>query len=324
MGDISPVGFTNDGSYYFIVYSRWKENYFSDFDPKTGKLIGSLTQPFSGYKDCLDWSPDGRRIAYAEIESTPEGPGFFNGSLQIRNLDSGEDRKISSDIGVVGVRWSPDGRSLLVRGHQERKSIDNQLKTNLYLVDPQTGETRLVAERPGSTILLGEWSADGKGIYFVDRNAIVLHDLETDREKKLLTEPHLVGPLVLSPDGVYLAALIDDREKSCGLITVNVSNGEVKRAVSLSRPYSLSVTGITITGFDWSADGKYLFYLEQGENGGTNLCRVPRLGGTPEKLWHTDKTVRDLRIHPNGKQLTFGELRHEQLLWVMEGLTQGR
>jgi Tol biopolymer transport system component len=319
LGDISPVGFTNDGSYYFVVYSRWRENYFSDFDPKTGKLIGSLTQPFSGYKDGLDWAPDDRRIAYAEIESTPEGPGFFNGSLHVRNLDSGEDRKISCGIGVVGARWAPDGKSLLVRGSSERKVVDNRIKTELYLVDPHTGETRLVAERPDSTIVIGEWSADAKRIYFVYKDAIFAHDLETGCEKKLLTAPRLTGFLARSPDGVLLAASVNNKENSNGLITVNVSKGEADKAENLAHSLSPSI-GHVNGWFDWSADSRYLFYLEWEPKGGTNLFRVPRQGGTPEKLWHTDKTIRDLRIRPDGKQLTFGELRHEESLWVMEGL----
>jgi Tol biopolymer transport system component len=322
LGNISPLGFTNSGAYYFEVYSRWMENFVSSFDPETGKLAGSLTQPLSGYKQSLDWSPDGRRLAYVDVQSTPEGPGFFSGSLHIRNLDNGEDKQIPCGIGVMDVRWSPNGESFLVSGAQERKVVDYHIKTGLYLVDAQTGKTRLVAERPNSRIVIGEWAPDGKSIYFVDRDAIVLHDLETGREKKLLTQPHLVDSLALalSPDGVFLAAIIGDPEKGSGLITVNISNGEVNKTVSLSRPYFPSGTGFAIRGFDWSADGKYLFYLESGEKGGTNLCRVSRQGGTPEKLWHTDKAVHDLRILPDGKHLTFAETHHVESLWVMEGL----
>ncbi len=260
------------------------------------------------------------RLACVEVESTPEGPSFLCGFLHIRDVESGEDRLIPCGLAVVDVRWSPDGNSLLISGLQERKVVEFAIETGLYLVDAQTGKIRLVAERPDSRIVIGEWSADVKGIYFVDREAIVLHALETDRETKLLTEPHLVGPLALSPDGVFLAAPIDDREKSCGLITVNVSTGEVKKAVSLSRSPSRSAIGNTVRGFDWSADGKHLLYIARDEKGGTTLCRVPRQGGAPEKVWHTDKTVHDLRIHPDGKQLTVAETHHQTSVWVMEGL----
>ena len=319
LGNVSPIGFTNDGDYFFGTNSMWVENYVSDFDPETGKLVGTLTQPLSGHKESLDWSPNGQRLAYVDFEISPEGPGYASGLLHISNLQSGDDRKLTCGLGVIAVRWSPHGESLLISGFRKREVVDNRLKTGLYLVDAQTAETRLVADRQDSRLVIGEWSEDGKGIYYVDRDTLVLHDLETGREKKILTEPHLVGLLAVSPDGVLLAASTDGQEKSVGLITVNVSNGEIHRIVDFSQPLS-QAAGYRPTGFDWSPDGKYLLYLVRDAKGTTALCRVPRRGGSQEKLWHTDKTVRDLRIRPDGKQLTFGELKFEGSVWVMEGL----
>jgi Tol biopolymer transport system component len=309
LGDVAPIE----------VYSRWMENYVSNFDPETGKFIGSLTQPLSGYKQSLDWSPDGRRLAYVQVDSTPEGPGFLRGFLHIRDLESGADREIPCGIAVVEVRWSADGKSLLMSGMRERKVIDYRLKTSLYVVDTQTGKVQPVADRPDSRIVIGDWSADGKGIYFVDGDRIVLHDLETGRERTLLTEPDLVGPLALSPDGALLAASLDDREKSSGLIMVDVASGKAVRTVDIDRASAPSADSV-IRGFDWSADGKYLFYLERGRERAPSLWLVPRQGGTPEKVWQTDKYVRGLRILPDGKRLSFGQIRHETSVWVMEGL----
>ena len=308
LGDIDPIGFSKAGTYFFQVYSRWNENYISDLDPETGKLVGSLTLLLTGWKSSPDWSPDGRRLAYIDFDNLRGEPFVPFGVLHIRDLENGEDRKIQCDPGVAAVHWSPDGESLLIRGF----SYDASTDTGLYIIDAQSGKTRFVVGRPDSAIAMGEWSANGKGIYFFDKDSIILHDLETGRERKLLTKPGLAGPLTLSPDGELLAARIIDKEKGASLITLNVSNGMINKVATPGE----------IHGLDWFADGKYLLYLQRDEKGGTTLYRVPRQGGTPEKLWHTDKDVGRLRVHPDGKQLTFSEGKSESSVRVMAGLTQ--
>jgi Tol biopolymer transport system component len=315
LGDVIPVGFANDGSYFYEVYSRWVNNYVAEIDPKTSKPLGVITEPLVGYNRSLDWSSDGRHLVYVSVESTPEGPGAFLGLLRIRGLETGVDRMVPCDLlGVVDVRWSPDGKALLVSGFKKREVIDFRMKTGLYLVNPETAATQCLADEPDQRIIIGEWTPDGKGIYFVRGDSLFSYDLHSGREKEIFSQAQLTGLLALCPDGRGLVlGAKNPREGSEALLLVDLSNGSSRQLVSY--PEANVVRGL----FDWSPDGKFLCYLKREERG-TSLCRIDLQTETPEKIWETEKRVQDLRFHPNGREIVFAETHHETMIWVMENL----
>ena len=192
LGNVAPIGFTDDGSYYYEVYSRWLNNYVTALDPHTGKPVGPITQPLVGYNRALDWSPDGRYLAYSPVRTEPEGPGIFAGSLYVRDLQTGEDRVVPTDLmGIFVVRWSPTGSALLVGGFREREIVDARIKSSLFSVDPRTGVTKLVVEKPKQRIMIGEWAPDGSRCYFVAGDSVFLHDLESGRQTEIYRNERL-------------------------------------------------------------------------------------------------------------------------------------
>jgi hypothetical protein len=56
----------------------------------------------------------------------------------------------------VDVRWSPDGKALLVSGFKKREVVDYRIKTGLYLVDPKTAAARYLVDEPDQRIIIGE------------------------------------------------------------------------------------------------------------------------------------------------------------------------
>jgi Tol biopolymer transport system component len=327
---VSPIGFTDEGSFYYLVSSRWVNNYVAALDPQTGKPVGELTQPLVGYNTALDWSPDGRYLAYSPVSTAPGGIAILQGSLCIRDLQTGEDRTVPCDLrGIFAVRWSPDGSTLLVSGSRYGE-VYARPKSELFSVNPQTGATKLLVERPNQSIIAGDWALDSSGFYFVDGpegpslrteydgwDSVVLHHLNSGRETKLYENPGLTGYLALCPKGERLAVGLDDPEKGASLMVIDVSSGAARQLLKLAEPGSISGH------FDWSSNGRHLYYMKREDKTGTSLWRIDTQGGSPERLWQTEKRVGSPRIHPHGNQITFDELTDETATWVMEGFIPG-
>jgi Tol biopolymer transport system component len=314
LGNVIPIGFTKDGTYFYEVYSRWQGSFVTAFDYRTGKPIGRLNQPLVGYKRSLDWSPDDQQLAYVEVKTRPVGPGHLVGYLHIKDLKTGEDRIIPCGLrGVIDVRWSPNGQLLLICGFKTKKIVDYRKKTELYIVNPETGVIRCVAENPNQRIVIGEWTADSQGIYFVRGDSLFLYDVKSGQEKEVLNQAHMTGFIALSPDEHGLVIKTSNREeKTEALVYLNLSSGASKQLVTYSQRNVL-------LGFDYSPDGRFLYYLKRGDEG-TSLCRIATRDNRHEEVWRTTKYIRDLRFHPDKQQIIFTETQHDTAVWVMENL----
>jgi Tol biopolymer transport system component/DNA-binding winged helix-turn-helix (wHTH) protein len=100
-----------------------------------------------------DYSPDGRRIAFASTRSGAE-------EIWVANADGSNPVQLTTMGGppTSNPRWSPDGRTILFNSRREGSS-------DLYLLDPSAGSWRRLTDDPANE---GEpwWSRDGQWIYF--------------------------------------------------------------------------------------------------------------------------------------------------------------
>jgi Tol biopolymer transport system component len=103
----------------------------------------------------VDWSPDGKRLAFEGEKANPAGDGVY-----IVNPD-GSGLRLVARYGEL-PRWSPDGRQLLMRNagwpHYPNYSIQ--------LVNANGGTVRTLLHQEGLIDGLS-WSADGKRIAYV-------------------------------------------------------------------------------------------------------------------------------------------------------------
>ena len=114
----------------------------------------------SGGED-LQWSPDGRHIAYSANRVRDES-FVSNGDLYMVSVADGEERMLT--IGTVGFRerdphWSPDGRR--VAFVTDRTGYDN-----VGVTDIESGETTLLTETRYDHAN-PTWSPDGRSIAYV-------------------------------------------------------------------------------------------------------------------------------------------------------------
>lgn len=318
MGKIFPLGFTQNGSYFFSTYRSWFNSSIAAINTNTGKVQDPLKQPFKGSNRCPQWSPDGTQMAHIFQELKSTGPTFSEDVLYIYSLETGEDRKVPCQLKLLNYpRWSPDSRSIMVTSfyNPEKKkgyvgglyqiNIDNE-KVN------QLAEYALESLDIGEWFLMrGEWSADGKAVFYVNQGCILKHEIESGQKQQLYCDPNTCRGLTPSPDGKKLLFFVyNDEEKTARLLIIPVSGGEAKELLTIKEPEFLRT-------IDWSSDGQYILFAKD-EKDGTSLWKISSEGGEAQVLWETDKKMNCLDVHPSGKQIAFHEYLQVIEIWVME------
>ncbi|MFQ6078892.1 MAG: tetratricopeptide repeat protein, partial [Thermodesulfobacteriota bacterium] len=299
IGQVFPMGFSQNGSFYYILLLGMNDVYIADIDPITGKVLSSptkVTQHFEGSNTGPDWSRDGQYLAYLRgpVPSVGRRPKII-----IRTNKTGEERELLPKLSSIrpGPRWSPDGRSFLVNGSDEMS------RYGLYQVDAQTGALTCIVLWPsGSYIIQGLWASNGKAILYNHSGHIIFRELETGREKELfrLIEPRYGSRLAFSSDGRRLAFTeIDTATRSVVLKVRPTAGGEARDLLSIQESeeiYSIA----------WSPDGRYLLFTKERDpyitppaNQKAELWRIPVDGGEPQKLGLAMNGLTHLRVHPD-------------------------
>ncbi len=333
IGDISGMGFTRSGSYYFEVAVPGHNVYTARLDLDSGKVLSPPVEAAGGYLGS-NWRPDFARNGEFLAYVSERGSGAERASvIVIRSLETGEERLLKPGLRSVGfgLRWAPDGRSIFVNG------ADNAAREGLFRIDAQTGEAALIVERRLVGVPGLEISPDGSKIFYA---AVVesgtpydvrhfARDLQSGQEQEL-TRPidTPLVPLALSPDGAQLAFVgPGDKAGSAGICVMPSSGGPPRRLVDMGTPAWASRV------VAWSPDGRYLVYAvvltkPRGTNLGQTrweLWRVPAQGGEPRRLGLTaDGLLRHFRIHPDGQRVAYYAARPLKEVWVMENFLPTR
>jgi Tol biopolymer transport system component len=306
------MGFTRDGSFYYGCQGgRIRDVYIAKLDPETGEILGppkKVIKRFEGYNQSPDYSPDGKYLAYISTRGTFGGILNRPRALCIRSLETGEEREFFPKLKRIDLpRWSPDCRSILVWG------IGNKGR-GIFQIDAQTGTVTpvvLSGAEEYETVYSGEWSHDGKAIFYVRSNdtnnlrQILVRNLESGTEKELYrTSDDDRFNLSCSPDGKWLAFI--NREK--GVLRIMPAAGGEPRELYRCKQ------GDRLATLRWTPDGKYiLFVIRQPEY---NLWRIPIEGGKPEKL---GLDIVNLSVHPDGQHIAFYNSTSKLAeVWVME------
>ena len=318
IGKIFPLGFTQNGAYFFSIYRSWFNSCVAVIDLNTGKVQDPLKQSFMGSNRCPQWSPDGKQMAYIFEKLGPAGPGYFEEVIHIYSLETGEDREVPCELkDLNNPRWSPDSRSIMVTSfsNPERKK---GYVGGLYKIDIDNGRVSQLAEyAPESpdvgiwSYIWGEWGADAKNVFYVNQGCILKYQIESGQKQQLYCDPNIQRSLAISPDGKKLLFdIYNAEEKTERLLIMPISGGEAKELLTIKEQGFLRT-------FDWSFDGKSVLFAK-GEKDGTSLWKISSEGREPQMLWKTDKKMNGLDVHPSGKQVAFHDYLQIVEIWVME------
>jgi Tol biopolymer transport system component len=315
-----PIGFAQDGSFFYGVPMPSHKVYVAGVDPETGEVLEPV---FAVSGDPLAqeqmpaWSQDGRFLAFRSGSTGNPWTRMFEEdrtTISIRSLETGETRQLSPDLEGFGqVRWYPGNHHLLVHGR------DRQGRGGLHKVDVQTGEAEhLVSDL--QAVRLIDWDPEEMKVFYRrSGGGIAVVDLETG-QKNVLYGVGVTRWPALSPDGRHLA--FGAVEGDTPSLMVMSSTGGAPRAIArfqAEEPYSrqLFVRGIT-----WSPDSQYVIYAGGAEEG---IWRVPAAGGPREKLESlteniqgTGGHIQELHLRPDGRRIAFDVRKGGAEVWVME------
>jgi Tol biopolymer transport system component len=314
IGQITPMGITRNGSFYFNIHIRYFTTHIAPFDLGTGKIQGQSSKPLLGSNFAPEWSPNGEFLAYV-TEQRKGGPGFYHRPLRILNLKTGKERELASELSVGEPRWSPDGRYILVPGYDNTKSQEKDYKGGFYQIDANDGQVTTLVELDLNWFdSVAEWSADGKSIFYTNQGRLLERDLESGEEKQLYNIKNLSQILDLSPDGQRLVSGdYDPEEETLSLLIMFIQQQKVRELVKIQKVSRREADA------RWTPDGKYVVFMKYDvDEKGSSFWRVSSEGGEPQKLWQSKIFGGDMSIHPNGKQIAYTIFGHEMEIWVME------
>jgi len=324
VGAIDPKGFTRQGA--FCYSSDWGQSsgslYIARLDLLTGRVLAApspVSDRFPGSNFSGDWSPDGKSIAYHT--ERPEK------RVVVRSLDSGLERSLPNiDSASTVIRWSPDGRSVLLLGH------DKKGQAGAVSVNVETGQSTILAalKTPLWPLVPKElqnpiWSDGGRKISFIrlqgETSHIIERDPQTGAEKHLHSSalPLHHDRMEVSADGQWLAFGL---KKTRGgrpqiLMVMPARGGSPRELLNLDDPrYIVSIA--------WFPDGRNLLLslrdAERRPDGDLwhRLWKISAEGGQPQPTELTLRALRDVRVHPDGRRIAFRTGGAHSEVWMME------
>jgi dipeptidyl-peptidase-4 len=172
---------------------------------------------------------------------------------------------------ISEVEWSPDGSQIT---YFRKKGKGSDAPDTLWSFDIKTQKEHLLIDPTTENFKLSsyEWSPKGNSILLQSETDLWLFDVKTGNKKQLTKDADEEECAAFSPAADRIAFV-----KKNNLYTVDISNGNIQQLTKdgsdkilngkLDWVYEeeLSIRG-TNRGYEWSPDGKKIFYLRLDEN----------------------------------------------------------
>jgi Tol biopolymer transport system component len=329
VGSMTPLAVTRSGTFYYRSSTGGLRNlYVTDLDSaQVTKTPVAATERLINANVGPTWSRDGEHLAYYSFRDWSDNnfPGVTAASIRllvIRSRKTSEERTVPLPPRVAfsvsgccfwgGPKWFPDNRSVLIESGDAQGA-----GFGFYRLAIDTGNTELLAHVPGRAPLY-DLSPDGRTIYYTIGldGPLMRFDIETRRESELKKLTATGAPasefvsLAVSPDGLQLAMILVG-----GIVEVMPATGGQSREVF--RPVSPELgTTWHLHSLAWTRDQRFLLWAREDKH----LWKVPVAGGQPEKVGIPMEGIKNLAVHPDGRQFVFDAATEEPTreIWALE------
>jgi len=211
------------------------------------------------------------------------------------------------------IRWSKDGRSILVYGG------DSTRAAGLFKIDVQTGQSTILLPDQGNVGSTNyDWSFDGTGLFYLlnGGHEILRRDLSSRTDTLIYSG---MSSFVLSEDGLWLATIsVDIKTGLTGVAIVPARGGNARKILTLRMPEFISE-------MTWTPDGREIVFAKGRRDlidQPHELWSVPASGGTPRPLGIQTEYVQSLSFHPDGRQMAISTYTDTSEVWVVENFLQ--
>ena len=273
-----------------------------DLDSGKERVLASILQPHQ-VPGAPAWSPDGRRIAIVDLDTSTGG---FVSTLAVLDAESGRREDVNVAKGGIheGIAWLADGSGIVRSGYDLGTSIARQISIVAY----PGGRVRRLTNDVNDYLQVTTSSGDEAiaAVRFTNLSNIWLADPSGGEARPITkftnAESSPFG-VVTSDDGsiVFCAA----RDQSVQLWSVGVRGGEPR---SITPGESLAVNPRSIPGG--------VVYDRYDAGGGIQVWRVDSDGSHAKAL--TPKGAAQVRdVAKDGSLITYVQLDTEGAIWVM-------
>ena len=239
------------------------------------------------------WSPDGKKLVYAE-----------ENDLHLADGDGTESHKLASLSGrAFGIAWSPDGSLIRFAVVDSKTRVSSLWQV---LADGTNLQPLLSGWRPSNRKsdisglggeCCGRWTPDGK--YFVFDSGGQLWAL---REKESLLRKVTREPMQLTSGAINYGFPIPSKDGRKLFAVAGLARGELVRYDAKSKAVEPFLSGISAQDVAFSKDGQWVAYVSYPEG---TLWRSKADGSDRLQLSFPPLYAMLPRWSPDGKQLVF-------------------
>jgi Tol biopolymer transport system component/DNA-binding winged helix-turn-helix (wHTH) protein len=310
--EVYELTFTPDGSHIF--YSLFAADQADLKFFRISSLGGISEQIHNIIASYLTFAPDGKRLAYAQSDSSA-GQNY----LVIADTDGANQQRIATkkypnsfETQYPVVSWSPDAETIACL---VRQTDGDANYFSIVGINSKDGREKLLSTERWSSVWGLEWVKDGSGLLIsasekpADNFQVYFVSYPKGEKRQITNDLNQYNSLSTTADGQSFAGVQTTSNSS---IFVGQTGADANEFVEI-----ISETG-GLYPIEWTPGGKIIY--RSNKDGVSNLWAMDADGGNRRQLTTNAQVKgRNLCISPDGKYIVFESKRNGNInLWRID------